>query len=91
MCQIGTWLQKNLITRRNENVQVVSPRIFHLCAFLAPRDYVYEQVNTKGQIVEEQEEQDFRPEVYKEPEFLSDCIEYEMDICFEPKRKRAKF
>jgi hypothetical protein len=23
--------------------------------FLAPRDYVYEQVNTKGQIVEEQE------------------------------------
>ena len=59
--------------------------------FLAPRDYVYEQVNTKGQIVEEQEEQDFRPEVYKEPEFLSDCIEYEMDICFEPNRKRAKF
>lgn len=56
--------------------------------FLAPRNYVYEQVNTKGQIVEEK---DFRPEVYEEPEFLSDCIEYEMDICFEPNRKRSKF
>lgn len=32
----------------------------------------------------------FKQEVYDEPEFLSDCLEYKMEICFEG-RKRAKF
>lgn len=59
--------------------------------FGADRSMIYEEKGPSANSVEKSSSQDFRPEVYEEPEFLSDCIEYEMDICFEPNRKRAKF
>lgn len=57
--------------------------LFVAYMMLAPRADVY---GTSGEV-----ERPFRPEVYEEPEFLADCEEYEMEICYEPIRKRAKF
>lgn len=57
--------------------------LFVAYIMLAPRTDVYgTQVQT---------ERPFRPEVYEEVEFLSDCMEYQMDICYAPIRKRAKY
>lgn len=45
----------------------------------AERDFAYHQYYLKRVY----ERKEFRPEVYAEPEFLSDCQEYQMEECYE--------
>jgi hypothetical protein len=45
----------------------------------AERDFAYHQYYLK----QVHERKAFRPEVYADPEFLSDCEVYEMEECYE--------